>query len=295
MEIQIQPIKVRRINDNATHCMSNGCVTPVEACRQISLTKKNTPRSVYKEHFSGQISTHSTWQLLKDGDVVVRACRSERRGDIVITGHRFSNEKFVALKQSTLDGILKCLPVEIKDWLNDIVYSTEVKAKASYLPAGYGWDGKTSIQRRMKQSGLRRMLPKGLGAALREEIIETAMVSTYRNQPSSWDSAIPMVKQINSRIKHPDIEIVNDDSHVFWVLYHGKVGADMVDMSIEVARPCKQTESWHSDYVGSKVNGVRGKSIEMPLTVQCAIKVFMKPYLNANGTGFGSAWILYKR
>lgn len=297
MEIAIQPIKVRRINDNATHCMSNGCVTPVEACRQISLTKKHNVRNVYKEQFTGKASAQSTWQLLNVGDIVVRAVRAKQKSPITISCHIFKADGSFETMVDTcaLRKAINSIAPELMAWLVDIVYSEKVKAKRSYLPAGHGWDGVTTSQRRMKHYGLSRVIPKDMCGELREALVSEAMVSTYRNQPTSWDDALPMVKQINNRNVYPAAESPNPDAHVYWILFHGKAGMKMDKMGVEVARPCSQTLTWSSDFLDSKVEGVRGASIELPKTVQFAIKVFMRPYLNRKIEGYGAAWILYKR
>ncbi len=297
MDIAIQQITQRRINDNATHCMQNGVVTPMTACRQISISAGQfTTRRVYKTHVGGRPSERSTWQLLREGDFVIQSRRASRYAEIENVVLIFEQGKFTQIPSERAVAAILALDPELRAWLHDIAFTDERKAATSYLPAGHGWNGTDTIQRKSKYRAINRMLPEIIEGELREKILAAAMESTHRNLPNTWDSTLAMPKQMNAKLEHRGIDKVHEDAYVFWVLLHAKP-EDAIDRARgELVEFCKQSLEWRSEnYLGSKVNGVKGRSIEMPSTVKWAIKFIMNPYSGSRQVNYGIAWNLFKR
>lgn len=284
-----------RAYDDAEAIMSNGTVTPNHAKRQISYSKNNMPRRVYKSSNKGRPSERCTYQLLCKGDIVLVGERLHRRSSIDVNLLRYTGKEFHKVDSKEAAEIMLAIPEEHIAWVADIVFSDDSQAKASHLPDGIGWGGERSIQFRNKQRGVHRVL-KNVPVKFREDFVARGMISNHSNLQQSWQKALPMPKQMNAKLAHEGIPKVHEDAYVAWVLYHAKEGvSDVEKASSEYVMHCKQSLEWTSEYLGSKVNGKFGKSIQIPDTVRWAIRIIVNPYTRGNDEPRGIAWTLFKR
>lgn len=297
MKIEIQQIVQRRINDNATHCIQNGVVTPTTATRQVSFSSHRLSlRRVYKAHLSGRPSERSTWQLLCGGDIVIQSRRRTRHAEIELAALVFDQGRMCRLPAADAERAITALSDELRDWLMDIAWSEKAQAANSFLPVGCGWDGKETIQLRTKNRSLQRTFPLDVGKELQEKIIMEAMRSSHHGQSFAWDDAASMPNQLNVRLEHHNVPDMSEDAYCFWVLYHGGPKVPNIEKAgVELATFCTQSLVWASDYVGSKINGVKGRSIQIPKTVCWATKVILLPYSHVTRGSYGVAWNLFKR
>lgn len=283
-------MKTRHISssnpERTKEVLCNGCVTPVEAYRALVVDPKTLkPRKVYQSNHTKPVSLHATWQYLKDGDFIFVVKRPKRHSKLEPAVMTYHEGQFYPHNEDSIKEKWGTLSEEVSAWLMDLVYDEGQQAKESFLPAGCGWDGKTTEVLIKKKKRLTLTLSR-LPDEVRDRFIEDAMSSPWQGL-LEWNSAKPMPKQIKNTTLDFHRDKCNKECTVSWLIWHEGNWSEYVTY-------CQQTGQWKSTSERSKLNDAKGSSVQIPNTATKAMKIFHHPYNTREQTPTGLAWLLFK-
>ena len=260
--------------------VDNGCCRSNTGYRQVAISPTGEISPVWHAQRSGYRPDRCTIQLAAMGDYVVRGTWD--RDDI--------EWETLVVSPSGLEPVVETAAPQLPDALADWVEAGQTGRQESYLPAGFGWDGKSTLSARRKEERIRRLF-SGAAEDWIDRVVFEASYSPASGLPCRWHEAKAMPDIIDAPAHSWTGSVVDIDQSTEWLIWHS-FGA------VEHIRPAATSGEWGSNWAHSDRGEYSAEPQEMPETAVKAIRIEWEPYTRTRDGGqysWGIRWQIYSR
>lgn len=265
--------------------LSNGGCRSNSGIRQIVLSPRGEVREVARAQWSGYQPDRCTFQIAREGDLVVRVTWWPEQWSVLLVQDgelQDTGPMGLVRHQALIQGLSK----EAEAFLNGGMSGRQ----PSFLPAGLGWDGRNTAAD-VKKEGRIRGLFRGLDEAWVDAVVAAARVSKKDGLPSFWkvvarDSAtFPAVLDAPARTWGGSMVDIQEWTQ--WVLWHR-------DGAVELVTPAPTEGERGSNYAHTERRVYNAAPVPMPATVVRACRITRGAYTRDHSS-YGVRWELFAR
>lgn len=270
--------------------LGNGNCQTRTGYRSVAISQNGEIKPVAFAVYHGLIPERATFQVLEPGDLIfLQQWNSSISSEdvYVFTG------KPVKLPIGEAASLWKFCPKELQTWLEE----GQGSRQPSFLPAGFGWDGKQTLAIKVKQERIQRFLGslEETHPVLLQNIKDLALYTSGKHLPTNWKEAEALPATLDNHRVHFTNQsngLITVNQYDVWLVWHdgGKT---------EVIYPSPTSGYMghaHDVYVEPEFDEKFDASpIPLPKGVWRCVKITLHPWRNKDGEGFGVKWSLHHK